>query len=206
MIDPAPLGVPEKLRPVARSFFARPALLVAREILGCLLVHDAAPGRCVGRIVEAEAYGGDDPGSHAFKGRTPRNDPMFGRAGMAYVYFCYGMHWMLNAVCDAPDIPAAVLIRAVEPLEGHDVMRARRHGAPDRDLCRGPARLSQAFGVSGEQNRTPLVRPPLFIAPGERLPHEAVATSPRVGLGKAQDDRLWRFYEEASPFVSRFSP
>lgn len=198
--------VPATLRPVARRFYARPALVVARELLGCLLVHDTPEGRCVGRIVEAEAYAPEDPGSHAFRGRTPRNDPMFGKPGTAYVYFTYGMHWMLNAVCDRVDVPSAVLVRAVEPLQGIELMRQRRGSISDRDLCRGPARLTQAFGIGPDHNREDLVTGSLFIAPGERLPHEAVEASPRVGLGAAQDGRLWRFFESGSRAVSRFTP
>lgn len=204
--EPPPFGVPAKLRPVARAFFSRPPLTVAREILGCLLVHESPEGRCVGRIVEAEAYGVDDPGAHSFRGQTPRNSPMFERPGLAYVYFTYGMHWLLNAVCERPGVPGAVLIRAVEPLEGLELMRLRRGGVRDLDLCRGPARLTQAFGVDGSHNRADLVRRPLFVAPGERLPYEAVEASARVGLGKAQDHRAWRFYEAGSRFVSRFIP
>jgi DNA-3-methyladenine glycosylase len=202
--DEHPLGVPKKLNPLARRFFTRPALVVAKELLGCLLVHETESGRVVGRIVETEAYAVDDPGCHAFRGRTPRNDPMFGKPGTAYVYFTYGMHWMLNAVCERVDVPAAVLIRAVQPLDGIELMRERRGSIKDRDLCRGPGRLAQAFGINASQNRSDLVKPPLFIAAGERLPEEAVETSPRVGLGAAQDGREWRFFERGSMWVSRF--
>ncbi len=205
-------GLP--LRPVARSFFARPAPVVARDLIGCLLVHDTPQGRAIGAIVESEAYGMDDPGSHAFRGKTPRNAPMFEAPGRAYVYFTYGMHWMVNAVTDRPGHPGAVLIRAVEPLEGLDLMQARRAAGPksprrgvaQRDLARGPARLTQAFGIDTHLNRADLTRPPLYICMGERFPEEAVGTGPRIGLGAAQDGRPWRYWLKESPFVSAGTP
>jgi len=198
------------LRPVARSFFARPVLDVARDLIGCVLVHDSADGRVAGSIVETEAYGVDDPGSHAFRGPTPRNAPMFEAPGRAYVYFTYGMHWCFNAVTDRTGVPGAVLIRAVEPIEGIDLMRARRlsgaksprRGVRLRDLARGPARLTQAFGIGPEHNRTDLTRPPLFIGMGERFPDDAVRATPRIGLGAAQDGRRWRFVVSGSSYAS----
>jgi len=190
------------LRPLARRFFARPVLEVARDLIGCLLVHGSPDGRCVGAIVETEAYGEDDPGSHAFRGETARNAPMFEEPGHAYVYFTYGMHWCLNAVTGEAGVPGAVLIRAVGPVEGVEVMRARRGGIRDRDLARGPGRLTKAFGIDGEHNRTDLTRSPLTICAGERYPHEAVVSTPRIGLGRAQDGRRWRFAVRGSPWVS----
>ena len=171
-------------------------------MIGCLLVHGTPEGRCVGMIVEAEAYGDDDPGSHARAGLTPRTAPMFEDPGHAYVYFTYGMHWCLNAVTDRPGKPGAVLLRAVEPREGRPLMRARRGSVRDRDLCRGPARLCQAFGIGGAHNRADLIAPPLSVCAGERFPDEAVARGPRVGLGVAQDGRPWRFWLADSPWVS----
>ena len=191
------------LRPLVRSFFERSTLDVARDLIGCLLVHDSNDGRTVGRIVEAEAYMRDDPGSHASKGQTPRNSPMFEEPGRAYVYFTYGMHFCLNAVAHTPGIPGAVLLRAVEPIEGIELMRLRRGGAiKDRDLTRGPGRLTQSFGLNREHNRLDLTRPPLFICAGERLPEEAVKKGPRIGLGTTQDGRPWRFSVVGSPWVS----
>lgn len=213
MTSPVPLSH----RPVARSFFARPAVTVARDLIGCLLVGDVdeagehdPDGVVSALIVETEAYGSDDPGSHAFRGQTPRNSPMFERPGLAYVYFTYGMHWMLNAVTDRIGEPGAVLIRAAEPVEGIEIMRARRgaskkaspRGVKDRDLARGPARLAQAFAVDASLNRHDLIRPPLRICAGERFPEEMVVTGPRIGLGVAQDGRAWRFWLRDSPFVS----
>jgi DNA-3-methyladenine glycosylase len=199
------IGEPSKklpLRPVVRSFFARPTLIVARDLIGCLLVHESDEGRTVGRIVEAEAYSHDDPGSHANRGQTPRNSPMFEDPGRAYVYFTYGMHFCLNAVSHGPGVPGAVLLRAVEPLEGIDLMRARRGPVRDRDLARGPGRLTQAFGLNREHNRLDLTRKPLYICTGERYPEGAVGAGPRIGLGATQDGRAWRYHVTGSPWVS----
>ncbi len=191
------------LRPLARAFFARPVLEVAHDLLGCLLVHETPEGRCVGRLVEVEAYGSDDPASHASRGPTARNAPMFEEPGHAYVYFTYGMHFCLNVVTDTRDLAGAVLIRAAEPLEGTELMRRRRGGVTkDRDLARGPGRLTQAFGITRAQNRTDVTRPPLLLCPGERLPEEAIVAGPRIGIGTTQDGRPWRFSVAGSPFVS----
>ena len=200
------VGRPSKrlpLRPLVPSFFARPTLVVARDLIGCLLVHDSEEGRTVGRIVEAEAYtASDDPGSHANRGQTPRNSPMFEEPGRAYVYFTYGNHFMLNAVAHGPGVAGAALIRAVEPLEGIDLMRARRGPVRDRDLALGPGRLTQAFGLHRDHNRLELTRPPLYICTGERYPEGAVSAGPRIGLGSTQDGRAWRFHLAGSSWVS----
>ncbi len=197
----APDGLP--LRPLVAKFFARPVLLVARDLIGCILVHETPEGRCSGMIVEAEAYGADDPACHAYRGMTPRNAPMFEDPGHAYVYFTYGNHWCLNAVTDRAGHPGAVLIRAVQPIEGIHLMRARRGPAiKDRDLARGPGRLTQAFGIAKEQNRADLTRAPLYMAAGERLPEEAITAGPRIGIGSTQDGRPWRFSVAGSMWVS----
>lgn len=190
------------LRPLAREFFARPALEVARDIIGCLLVGETAEGRVVGMVVEAEAYSQEDPASHAYRGRTARNSPMFGEPGRAYVYFTYGMHYCFNAVTDREERAGAVLVRAVEPLEGMEIMRNRRAGVRDRDLARGPARLTQAFAIGRDQNRADLTSPPLYMCAGERLPLRALVATPRVGLGRLQDGRPWRFAVRGSTWVS----
>jgi DNA-3-methyladenine glycosylase len=191
------------LRPLVRAFFARPVLAVAHDLLGCLLIHETSEGRCVGRLVEVEAYGSDDPASHASRGRTGRNAPMFEEPGHAYVYFTYGMHFCLNVVTDTLGLAGAVLIRAAEPLEGADLMRRRRGGVTrDRDLARGPGRLTQAFAITRAQNRADVTRPPLWMGAGERLPEEAIVAGPRIGIGSTQDGRPWRFTVAGSPFVS----
>lgn len=157
------------------------------------------------RVTEVEAYGGsEDPGSHAFRGPTPRNSAMFGPPGRAYVYFTYGMHWCLNVVTGADGSPAAVLLRAGEVVEGLALARTRRPGASDRDLCRGPARLTRALGVDGACNGVDLADPAgwLRLLPGPPVPE--VASGPRVGVGGAGADRPWRFWVPGEPTVSPY--
>jgi len=193
--------------PLDTAFFDRPAEEVARDILGALLVSSVDGRLTAGRIVEAEAYiGPHDPASHAAAriGRTVRNAAMFGPPGIAYVYRIYGMHWCLNAVTGAPGHPAAVLIRAVEPLAGLDTMRARRGvraRTSDRDLARGPGRLAEAFGITGALDRHPLQQPPLWVAAGEPIAAERIGVGPRIGVTRAADWEL-RFFEKGSRWVS----
>jgi DNA-3-methyladenine glycosylase len=193
-----------------QSFYARPTLDVARELLGKVLVHRTPAGTTAGRIVEVEAYiGEDDPACHAAPGRTARNAPLYGPPGVAYVYLNYGLHYLVNAVTEADGWPAAVLIRALEPVEGLELMRRRRararwrRGKPppaDRDLCRGPGNLTAALGITLKQNLLPLTRPPLTIEDrGDRV--EEVAWSPRVGI-RVGTERLWRCTVPGSSAVS----
>jgi len=199
-------------RPLPRSFYVRDTLAVARELLGCVLVRRLGHGvELRGRIVEAEAYvGEEDKACHARAGRTPRTEVLYGPPGFAYVYLTYGMHHMLNAVTEAEGRPAAVLIRAAEPLQGLERM-ARGRGlsgnGPVRPqaLASGPAKLCQAFGLDLRQNRSDLRGPTLWIEPGEPIPDAAVAASPRIGCHTAPapwDSIPWRFYEAGSPFVT----
>jgi DNA-3-methyladenine glycosylase len=181
---------------------------VARRLLGHILVSDVggARQRTAGRIVEVEAYvGPHDPASHAFGDRrTARTEQMYGPPGTAYVYFTYGMHWCLNAVTEAEGYPAAVLIRALEPLAGLETMRRRRGGAriPDRRLCAGPARLCEALDVTGALNGASLAKGALRVLRAKTRRAAPVVVGPRVGITAAADWPL-RFYFEDSPWVSR---
>jgi DNA-3-methyladenine glycosylase len=177
---------------------------VARRLLGKVLVSTIGGRRTAGRIVEVEAYiGPDDPACHAFGGhRTPRCEALYGAPGHAYVYFTYGMHWCLNAVTERTDFPAAVLVRALEPVSGIAVMRRRRRGTPERWLCAGPGRLCEALGITGRENGISLQRGRLRILRGAPPSADRVAAGPRVGIRRAVDWPL-RFYIEDSPWVSR---
>jgi DNA-3-methyladenine glycosylase len=172
--------------------------------LGHILVSDVGGRRTAGRIVETEAYiGPDDPACHGYGARrTRRNASLFARPGTAYVYFTYGMHWCLNAVTERPGFPAAVLIRALEPLEGLATMRRRRGGVPDRQLCSGPARLCQALGVSGREDGIPLTRGRLRVVQAPSRQRYAIMMTARIGITRAADWPL-RFLIEDSPWVSR---
>lgn len=199
-ISPAP-GLP-RCSPLEASFYARPAAEVARELLGCLVVSEAGGARTAGLIVETEAYTGpDDPASHAAAaiGRTARNDPLYGPPGTAYIHLNYGIHWCLNAVTDRDGHPAAVLIRALEPTEGEDVMLRRRGRA---ELTNGPARLTGALGIGPELQRHPLFAAPLWLEPGTPVPEADIVTTVRVGISKGAAMPL-RFYDRRSRWVSR---
>ena len=191
-------------RALPASFYARPTPVVARRLLGHVLVSDVGGRRTAGRIVETEAYlGPDDPASHGYRARrTRRNASMFERPGTAYVYFTYGMHWCLNAVTEREGFPAAVLIRALEPLDGLPTMRRRRRNAPDRELCSGPAKLCQALGVTGREDGAPLTRGRLRIVRQGSRQRYAIIVTPRIGITRAVDWPL-RFLIEGSPWVSR---
>ncbi len=194
---------PVTLRPLPRSFYARPAPVVAAAVLGRLLVYDSPRGRMSGLIVEVEAYrGAHDPASHAYRGRTARNAVMFGPPGHAYVYFTYGMHHCLNLVAERAGVAAAVLVRALEPAEGEDLMR-RRRGVRERErLTRGPACVTRALGLSRAHDGLDLTTGPLWVAdrPADRRGHP-VARGPRIGL-RCGLDRAWRFYLAGHPCVS----
>lgn len=197
-------------RPLARPFFARPTVELARALLGVLLVRRAAEGMSVGRIVETEAYGGpEDRASHSRAGRTARTAPMFGQVGHAYVYLVYGMHHCLNVVGYADTEAGAVLIRAVQPLDGIDAMRARRArpSAADARLCAGPARLCQAFAVDRRFDGLDLTAGrDLWLAAAPTPAREAISRGRRIGVEYAGDgwsDRPWRFWLAGNPSVSR---
>jgi DNA-3-methyladenine glycosylase len=200
------------------AFYDRPTLDVARDLIGKLLVHDTPSGRASGLIVEVEAYIGEsDPACHAAPGRTRRNAPLYGPPGIAYVYLNYGMHYLVNAVTESVDAPAAVLIRALEPHEGIDLMRRRRArgtGKPakswdERGLCRGPGNLTKALGISLEQNGVNLTGSRLFIEdvgvplPSEQGPAEwgPVVWGPRIGISVGTESP-WRCFVAGHPCVS----
>jgi DNA-3-methyladenine glycosylase len=182
-----------------REFFARSVHELAPELLGVTLLVD----RVGGPIVELEAYDQEDPAAHGYRGPTERNAAMFGPAGHAYVYRSYGIHWCLNLVCAGEGVAEAVLIRALEPLHGVEVMAARRGLERPRLLCSGPGRLCQALGVTREHDGLPLDRPPFDLLPAT-APVEVVR-APRIGITKAAD-RPWRYLVAGSRFVSRPAP
>ncbi len=199
-----------------RAFYARPALIVARALLGKVLVHRTHDGTTSGKIVEVEAYiGEDDPACHAAPGPTRRNEPLYGEPGHAYVYFNYGVHDMFNVVAEPRGKPAAILVRALEPIEGIELMRERRRRvarrsvgaelAPpraiaDHDLCRGPGNLARAMGITLADNRADLTGGDLFIE-DRGLKAGKIARSPRIGI-RVGVERPWRFYVAGSSAVS----
>ena len=187
-----------------RGFYARSALELAPDLLNKVLV---APKGRTGRIVEVEAYrGADDPGSHGSRRLTKRNATMFGPPGCLYVYFTYGMHWCANVVAETDGVAAAVLLRALTPLEGLDAMYAARGPAArrDRDLCSGPAKLTQALGIDGSLDGADLAAADLGVAIFDdgQPPPEAPVVSTRIGLSRGAD-LPWRFHVPAVPDVSR---
>ena len=185
-----------------RSFYARDPVTLARDLLGRVLFYRTPGGLLAGRIVEVEAYTGqEDPASHAFRGLTNRNAVMFGPAGFAYVYFTYGMHHCLNVTAQRRGQAGAVLIRALEPLSGIELMRARGDRGPQARLLSGPGKIGRAFGLTLRDNGRDLVRGPLGIAAGSPLRGEEVLVGPRIGITRAVD-LPYRFVAAASPSLS----
>jgi DNA-3-methyladenine glycosylase len=178
------------------SFFARPVLEVASDLIGATLLVDGAGGR----IVEVEAYHHTEPAAHSYRGLTPRNAVMFGPPGFAYVYRSYGIHWCLNFVCEAEGSASAILIRALEPLHGLTKMQRRRGLTEERLLCSGPGRLAQALGITLAHNGLPLHHLPFELI--ARFDSPEIATGPRIGISKAAD-LPWRFGLARSPFLSK---
>ena len=197
---------------LAQSFFARDTRLVARDLLGMRLVRVLEDGaRLSGIIVETEAYCPGDAAMHAYRGQTARNMPMFMRPGIAYVYFIYGMHYCFNVVTERAGTPAAVLVRALEPVEGLEIMRLNRARSgsrpPDRDLCRGPARLCQALAIDRAFSGYDMLQAGsrLFIERGKPVADDKVRVSPRIGIKGDEVTRAieWRWLIADNPFVSR---
>jgi DNA-3-methyladenine glycosylase len=190
-----------------RSFFARPSTEVAPDLLGRVLVRVLPDGtRLAARLVEVEAYGPNDPASHAFRGPTPRNLVMFGPPGHLYVYFTYGMHFCSNVVTGADGVGSAVLLRAAEPLEGVDAMAVRRGVDAPTLLCSGPGRLTQAMEIARPENGADLVRDgSVQLRMGYPVAPRSIARSTRVGVNVGAE-RKWRYYDAGSAFVSRGRP
>ena len=184
------------MQPLPRDFFARPVHEVAPDLVGVTLLVDGVGGP----IVEVEAYDPEDPASHGFRGRTPRNAAMFGPPGHAYVYRSYGVHWCLNLVCEEPGRAEAALVRALQPTHGVATMRARRGVEAERALCSGPGKLCQALGVTRDHDGLPLDEPPFALFAREAPPE--IVTGPRIGLTRGAETP-WRYGLAGSPFLSR---
>ncbi len=209
---------------LSRSFYLRPTLEVARDLLGKFIVCRHRGRRLIGRIVEAEAYREGDPASHTFRGRTKRNEVMYSKGGHLYVYFTYGMHFCANVVTRKEGIGEAALIRAVEPIKGIEVMMKNRfpthhptiHQFPPKadaplaqtthqflfNLTNGPAKFCQAFGISREQNGTDLVGNTIYLLKGETIPESRIGRSTRIGVTNGGEKR-WRFFVKGNEWVSR---
>ena len=199
-------------RRLTKRFYERDALTVAKGLIGCVIVHDDFQGLTSARIVETEAYRGEiDPGSHGYRGQTPRTRVMFGPPGRLYVYFTYGMHWCANIVCGRAGECEAVLLRAGEPIDGVEVMRMRRAGiANDRLLAAGPARLAQALGLDGAHNDTSLLRGSSAWCYSDAATIEMqkgpISQTTRIGLAAGKGDAIpWRFVVPGHPYASRRS-
>ncbi|MGH2567980.1 MAG: DNA-3-methyladenine glycosylase [Bacteroidota bacterium] len=208
------------MKPLPRSFYLRPTVQVAKDLLGKFIVRKLKSKTLIGKIVETEAYCEGDPASHSYRGKTKRNDVMFWQGGHLYVYFTYGMHFCANVVTREEGIGEAVLIRAVEPMEGIDVMmrnKQRRGGAgakgrsktsplrrrsPAPLLTNGPAKFCQAFGIGRKENGTDLLGDKVFIANGERIPASKIGRSTRIGIRNGKEMK-WRFFVKGSRWVSR---
>lgn len=189
-----------------RSFFGRAATELAPDLLGRVIEHETPAGTVGLRLSEVEAYAGQaDPGSHAYRGRTRRNSTMFGEGGHVYVYFTYGMHWCMNLVCLHPGTASAVLLRAGEVVEGLELARERRPGRRDRELARGPARLTRTLGVDRALDGADACDPagPMRVRQGSPPDEALIRTSPRTGVAAAQA-APWRFFIDGDPSVSPY--
>ena len=198
-----------KANKLPREFYLRPnVLIVARDLLGKLLVVPGPNGeRVSGKVVEVEAYRGpEDRASHAYGGRrTKRTETMYRAGGVAYVYFVYGMYFQFNVVSGIEDTPHAILVRALEPVEGIEIMRARRHAHKDHNLTNGPGKLCIAMGIDRELNGADLLGPQVWLEEYEKIPARRIARGPRIGIDYAEQwiDKPWRFWIKDNEYVSR---
>lgn len=196
-------------RKLSREFYTRSNVLtVARQLLGKLLVVPTGDGRRVsGMIVETEAYRGpQDRASHAYGGRrTNRTETMYQMGGTAYVYFVYGMYYQFNVVTNVKDLPHAVLIRTVEPVDGIDLIRKRRHAQPDHNLTNGPGKLCIALGIDRKLDRADLLGDSVWLEDAAKVPSSRIASGPRIGIDYAEEwvDKPWRFWVKGNSYVSR---
>lgn len=187
---------------LALHFFKRSAPLVARDLLGKIISHQTKEGKLSGMIVETEAYGENDPASHAFCGPTPRNRVMFGPAGRTYVYFTYGKHHCFNVTTDPTGKAGAVLIRAAVPLKGIKIMQKKRRTKELLNLTSGPAKFAQAFGFNRQHNNLSVLGPKIIIVdnPGQSF---KISRTTRIGVRPEKNPRRWRFYIKENPFISK---
>jgi DNA-3-methyladenine glycosylase len=187
------------MKPLPESFYTRDTVIVARDLIGKTLVRQEGKGRVSGLIVETEAYRGEeDLACHCRAGRTPRTEIMYGPAGRAYVYLIYGLYWLLNIVTEGEGKPGAVLIRAIEPLEGHKIIAGRRAGMDRENWTNGPGKLSQALNINGDLNGLNVCSQAglLFLEQGNPVPPEVIQSGPRVGLDSVPEpwrSKPWRF-------------
>lgn len=193
------------MKKLNRKFYCRNTVIVAKALLGKLLVHKVDNKKIAGRIVETEAYfGKGDPASHASRGVTPRNKVMFEKPGYAYVYFCYGFYNMFNVVTEKEGVPGAVLIRALEPVKGVDFMRKMRKTNDSFNLTNGPGKLTLALKIDLTKNKEDLTGNKLFIADDGKKKYFKIVSSKRIGINVAKD-KLLRFYIKGNPFVSKMA-
>ena len=195
---------PRRAATLPVAFFRRPAEIVAADLIGKVVVSTVGGELTAGRIVETEAYlGYDDPASHGYlHRRNARNEALFGPPGLWYVYLSYGMHWCANLVCQRAGLASAVLLRALEPIEGLDVMRDRRGGVPDRQLCSGPGKLCRALGITRDLDGLNMPGALVMVQRPDNVERGAIAATPRIGITKAADWPL-RFHLAGSPWTSR---
>jgi len=194
----------KSIQPLPRSFYDTGTVTVARTLLNKHLVRVIGRAVLIGRIVEAEAYGGqNDPASHAYRGPTPRNMPMFGEPGHAYIYFTYGNHYCLNVTTRRAGVAGAVLLRAIEPLQGSNMMKRFRPNVPELHLTNGPGKLTKALAIDKSLNEIDLTKQgPLFIGKASSEPPSTIKRSRRIGITLGIG-RLWRFYIESNQYISR---